>query len=174
MPFIQKRCLWWESVAGATSYVVYVGTEAHPINPATFSWGDTPEVISKTIPRDTTEIIIPDEWPEFPRKRGTYHIAITARDDDGNQSDPLLLSAAFNLTAPPPPRAGGIEFFPRNVTKPEILEDLLEALLETPAPPVHSQTGTMIRRGMEQVKNNEEFVNAYLGSKFASGEKEIL
>ncbi|HET6460170.1 MAG TPA: hypothetical protein VFG29_05215 [Syntrophales bacterium] len=174
MPFIQKRRIWWEPVTGATSYVVYVGTEAHPINPETFSWGDTPEVISKTIPRDTTEIVIPDEWPEFPRKRGIYHIAVTARDDDGNQSDPLFLSAAINLTAPPPPCEGGIEFLSRNVTEQENLEDILEALIEAPAPPVSSQTGTMIRRGMEQVKNNEELVNAYLGSKFASGEKEIL
>ncbi|HVO67180.1 MAG TPA: hypothetical protein VMT12_11905 [Syntrophales bacterium] len=170
MPFIQKRCIWWESVAGATGYVIYLGTEAHPINPATFSWGDTPGVISKTIPRDKTEIVIPDEWPEFPRKRGIYYIAVTARDDDGNQSDPLLLSAAFNLTAPPPPREGGVELFPRGATEPELLEELLYA----PAAPARSQAGAMIRRGMEQVKNNEELVNAYLGSNFTSGEKETL
>jgi len=170
MSFIQKRRIWWEPVAGATSYVVYVGTKVHPINPATFSWGNTPGVISITIPRDTTEIVIPDEWPEFPKKRGTYHIAVTAKDDDGNQSDPLLLSAAFNLTAPPPPRAGGIEFFPRNVTEPDILEDLIE----TQHSPVSSQTGKMIQRGMEQVKNNEDLGNAYFGNKVASGEKEKL
>ena len=167
MPLIQKRCIWWEPVDGATSYVIYVGTETHPVNSETFAWGDTPGVISKTVPRDKTEIIVPNEWPEFPRKRGVYCIAVTARDDEGNQSDPLLLSAAFNLTAPLPPRSGGIEFFPRNLTEPELLEKLLYAS----APPVRSQTEEMIRRGMEQVKNNEELVNAYLGSKVALEEK---
>jgi hypothetical protein len=30
-------------------------------------------------------VILPDNWPEFPKEPGTYYIGITARDDVGNE-----------------------------------------------------------------------------------------
>jgi hypothetical protein len=56
-----------------------------------------------------TELIIPDEWPDFPKEPGTYYIGITSRDDVGNQSDPFLFSGLFKFPAPPAPSKGGIE-----------------------------------------------------------------
>jgi hypothetical protein len=55
------------------------------------------------------ELIIPDEWPEFPMEPGTYHIGITVRDCVGNESDPLLLVGQFKFFAPVAPAKGGIE-----------------------------------------------------------------
>jgi hypothetical protein len=164
MPFIQKKCIWWEPVPGASGYVVYVRPDCQPINSAEFSWGETSELLSRVISGETNEIVIPDEWPEFPKRRGTYHIAVTAEDDDGNQSDPLLLSAIFNLTAPQKPVKGGIDVFPRNGEEPEIAGES----------PMASQTWSMIERGLKEVKNNQELTNAYLGKRPSPGEKEIL
>ena len=108
MPLIHKRRIWWEPVTGAKEYVVYVSLEEKPIDRATFSWGDTPSMISKLIV-GKNELIIPDEWPEFPSHAGTYHIAVTSRNEVGNQSDPLFLSGVFNFIAPISPTKGGIE-----------------------------------------------------------------
>jgi hypothetical protein len=108
MPFIRKRRIWWEPVPEATSYVVYVSKDRNLFDPSNFSWEATPEVISKSI-NGKTEVIIPDEWPEFPKEPGDYHIGITARDEVGNQSDPFLSQGVFKFISPPPPSNGGIE-----------------------------------------------------------------
>ncbi len=107
-PWILKRRIWWESVPDATSYGVYVSKDRTLLEPDHFSWETTPGIISKRV-IGKTELIIPDEWPEFPKEPGTYHIGITSRDDLGNQSDPFLLSALFKFFAPPAPLRGGIE-----------------------------------------------------------------
>ena len=107
-PWVRKRRIWWESVSEASSYEAYVSKDRTLLEPDHFSWETTPGVISKVV-IGKMELVIPDEWPEFPKEPGTYHIGITSRDDVGNQSDPLLLSGAFKFFAPPAPSRGGIE-----------------------------------------------------------------
>jgi DNA-binding NarL/FixJ family response regulator len=107
-PWILKRKIWWNSVPEASSYKVYVARDRTLLEPDHFLWETTPGIISKQV-IGKTELILPDEWPEFPKEPGTYHIGITSRDDLGNQSDPFLLSAAFKFFAPPAPSRGGIE-----------------------------------------------------------------
>ena len=108
-PLILKRRIWWEPVPGASSYVVYVSKDRTIFEPASFSWERTPGIISKLV-IGKTELVIPDEWPEFPTESGTYYIGITSRDDIGNQSAPLLLSGLFKFLAPSAPLRGGIEY----------------------------------------------------------------
>jgi hypothetical protein len=131
--------------------VVYVGEDSEMGNPAKFSWDDTPGVISRTI-TGKSELIIPDEWPEFPMKPGLYHIAVTSKDDMGNQSDPLLLSGIFKFIAPPSPSKGGIETFPP-----------AHPGSGTRAPSPLRQGRTIIEGGLEEVRNNREVQDAYLG-----------
>ena len=107
MPRVLKRRLWWEPVPGASSYRVYISRDRTLLEPDHFSWEKTPGIISKTV-IGKTELIIPDEWSEFPTESGTYYIGITSRDELGNQSDPFLLSGAFKFFAPPAPSRGGI------------------------------------------------------------------
>jgi hypothetical protein len=108
MPFIRKRRIWWESVPEATGYMVYVSKDRTKFDPNQFSWEGTQGIISKAVD-GKTELIIPDEWPEFPAEPGTYYIGITSRDDTGNQSDPFVSSGLFKFIPPPPPVKGGIE-----------------------------------------------------------------
>jgi len=108
MPWVLKRRIWWESVAEASSYRVYVSKDKTLLEPDHFSWETTPGIVSKLV-TGKTELIIPDEWPEFPSEPGTYHIGITSRDDLGNQSDPFLLSGLFKFFAPPAPLRGGTD-----------------------------------------------------------------
>jgi hypothetical protein len=107
-PLILKRRIWWESVPEASSYRVYVGKDRTIFEPDHFSWETTPGIISK-LAIGKTELILPDEWPEFPTESGTYYIGITSRDDLGNQSAPLLLSGQLKFLAPSAPLRGGIE-----------------------------------------------------------------
>jgi hypothetical protein len=107
-----------------------------------FLWEKTPGIVSKPV-LGKTELIIPDEWPEFPKEPGTYHIGITSRDDVGNQSDPFLSSGLFKFLAPPSPTMGGIESLPL----------------------VHSsvrQRRTIIQGSLEEMRDNEEVRDAYL------------
>jgi hypothetical protein len=107
MPFVRKRRIWWEPVEGASGYVVYVSADQSVFAPANFRWEATPGIVFKEI-TGNTELIIPDEWPEFPTSPGTYHIGITSRDDVGNQSDPFVSSGLFKFSPPPAPSQGGI------------------------------------------------------------------
>jgi hypothetical protein len=108
MPLIRKRRIWWESVPEATSYVVYVSTDRSIFDPSNFSWEATHGILSKVV-TGKNELILPDEWPEFPKEPGDYYIGITARDDVGNQSDPFVSQGVFRFISPPPPSNGGIE-----------------------------------------------------------------
>jgi len=108
-PLILKRRIWWEPVLGASSYIVYVSKDRTIFEPDNFSWETTPGIISTRV-IGKTELIIPDEWPEFPTESGTYYLGITSRDDLGNQSAPLLLSGLFKFLAPSAPLRGGIEY----------------------------------------------------------------
>jgi len=108
MGFVRKRRIWWESVPEATSYMIYVSKDSGSFDANRFSWETTSGIISKPV-SGKTEIVIPDEWPEFPTEPGTYYIGIASRDEVGNQSDPFLSSGPFKFLAPPPPPAGGIE-----------------------------------------------------------------
>jgi len=142
MPFIRKRRIWWDPVPEAASYVVYVSKDSNIRDPAMFLWEKTPGIVSKPV-LGKTELIIPDEWPEFPKEPGTYHIGITSRDDVGNQSDPFLSSGLFKFLAPPSPTMGGIESLPL----------------------VHSsvrQRRTIIQGSLEEMRDNEEVRDAYL------------
>jgi len=153
MPLIHKRRLWWDPVPEATGYVVYVCKDGKPIDRANFSWENTPGIISKQV-IGKTELIIPDEWPEFPSKPGTYHIAITSKDDVGNESDPFLLSGVFKFMAPSSPSKAGIESAPVGRPQPAFL---------SPSP--IRQGGEIIQEGMEEVRSSKEVQDAYLGRK---------
>jgi len=142
MPLIRKRRIWWERVPEATSYVVYVSKDSKILGPAKFSWENTPKIVFKLV-IGKTELIIPDEWPEFPKKPGTYHIGITSRDDVGNQSDPFLSSGLFKFLAPPSPSKGGIESLP-----------LVHSIIH--------QGRTIIQESLEEMKDNKEVRDAYL------------
>jgi hypothetical protein len=142
MPLIRKRRIWWEPVPEATSYVVYVSKNSKILGSAKFSWENTPNIVSKLV-IGKTELIIPDEWPEFPKKPGTYHIGITSRDDVGNQSDPFLSSGLFKFLAPPSPSKGGIESLP-----------LVHSIIR--------QGQTIIQGSLEEMKDNKEVRDAYL------------
>ena len=152
MPLIHKRRLWWEPVPEATSYVVYVCKDGKLIDRAAFSWENTPGIISKVV-MGKTALIIPDEWPEFPTRPGTYYIAITSKDDMGNQSDPCVLSGQFKFLAPPAPSKGGIESLPLSHPKSGF-----------PAHSPISQGREIIRGGIEEVTTNKEVRDAYLKS----------
>jgi hypothetical protein len=108
MPLIRKRRIWWEPVPEATSYFIYVSKDRDIFEPSKFSWEATPGIISKLI-NGKAELIIPDEWPEFPKEPATYYIGITSQDDVGNQSDPFLSQGVFKFIPPLPPSNGGIE-----------------------------------------------------------------
>jgi hypothetical protein len=108
-PLVLKRRIWWESVPEASSYRVYLSKDRTLFEPDRFSWETTPGIISKLV-IGKTDLVIPDEWPEFPTESGTYYIGITSRDDLGNQSDPFLLSGLFKFLAPSAPLRGGIEY----------------------------------------------------------------
>ena len=103
-----KRKVWWEPVPGASSYVVYLSEDRAIFEPDNFLWETTPGIISKRV-IGKTELILPDDWPEFPKEPGTYYIGITSRDDLGNQSYPFIVSGSFKFLAPPAPSQGGIE-----------------------------------------------------------------
>ena len=107
-PLILKRRIWWEPVPDVSSYVVYVSKGRTIFEPDQFSWEQTPGIISKLVV-GKTELVLPEEWPEFPAEPGMYYIGITSRDDLGNQSDPFLLSGLFKFHAPPTPSRGGID-----------------------------------------------------------------
>ena len=108
-PLIHRRRVWWESVPEASSYVVNVSKDRTIFEPDNFSWDTTPGIISKPV-IGKTEVVVPDEWPEFPKEPGTYYIGVTSRDELGNQSDPLILSGLFKFFAPPTPTKGGIGY----------------------------------------------------------------
>ncbi len=110
MPLIHKRRIWWEPVPEASGYAVYVSKDNTLFEPGRFLWKNTPGVICKEVV-GKTELIIPDEWAEFPCEQGTYLVGITSRDEAGNESDPFLSSGLFKFSAPPPPSKGGIENF---------------------------------------------------------------
>ncbi len=108
MPLIRKRKIWWEPVHGASRYGVYASKESAIFDSSKFFWAKTSGIISKEV-TGKTELIIPDEWPEFPSEEGTYYIGITSKDESGNESDPFVSSGLFKFFAPPPPVKGGIE-----------------------------------------------------------------
>jgi len=108
-PLILKRRIWWEPAPGAGGYVVYLSKDRTIFEPDHFSWDRTPGIILK-LAIEKTEVVIPDEWPDFPTEPGTYYIGITSRDDIGNQSAPLLLSGLFKFLPPSAPSRGGIEY----------------------------------------------------------------
>jgi hypothetical protein len=109
MPLVLKRKVWWESVPEASSYVVYLSEDREIFEPDHFFWETTPGIISKQV-IGKTEVILPDDWAEFPKEPGTYYIGITSKDDLGNQSSPFIVSGSFKFLAPPAPSQGGIEF----------------------------------------------------------------
>ena len=108
MPLIRKRRISWESVPGATRYMVYVSKDNGIFDSSKFSWAATPGIIYKEV-SGKTELIIPDEWHEFPTEQGSYFIGITSKDETGNESDPFVSSGLFKFFAPPSPQKGGIE-----------------------------------------------------------------
>ncbi len=108
MTMIHKRKIWWESVPGASSYVLFLSEDKEVFEINKFLWEATPGIISKQV-FGKTELILPDEWPEFPKGPGTYYIGITSKDELGNQSDPFIISGSFKFFAPPAPSRGGIE-----------------------------------------------------------------
>ena len=107
--YIRKRRITWEPVLEAASYIVYVSPDLTLFNPENFGWGATHGVMSKVV-IGKTELILPDEWPEFPKEQGIYYIGITAKDEAGNESSPFILEGLFKFIPPQPPSNGRIEY----------------------------------------------------------------
>jgi hypothetical protein len=151
MPLIRKRRVWWEPVPEATSYVVYVIKDDKIYDPVKSLWENTSDIVSKIV-IEKTELILPDEWLEFPKEPGIYQIGIVSRDDVGNQSAPFLLSGLFKFLAPPSPSKGGVESIPL----------------------VHStmrQGRTIIQGSLEEMRGNENVRDAYLGNRTSSRDR---
>jgi hypothetical protein len=149
VPLIHKRRIWWEPVPEAKSYMVYVLKEDKSIAPVDFLWENTPGIIPKLVV-GKTEIMIPDDWPEFPVTPGTYHIGITSMDDVGNQSDPFVLSGLFRFVAPRSPSRGGIESLPFIAAVSDVLVQSGER-----------QGRKIIQGSLEEVKSNKELGDTY-------------
>ena len=105
---IRRRRITWKPVSEAASYVVYVSPDRALFNPENFRWEATHGVMSKIV-IGKTELILPDEWPEFPRERGIYYIGITAKDEVGNESSPFILEGLFKFSPPQSPSNARIE-----------------------------------------------------------------
>jgi hypothetical protein len=108
MPLIRKKRIWWDPVPGVASYVVYAGPEERVFEAGKFMWESTPGVHFKVV-TDKNELIIPDDWPEFPEDQGNYFVGVASRDEVGNESDPFVCSGLFKFSPPPRPVKGGIE-----------------------------------------------------------------
>ncbi len=106
--YIQKRRITWERVLEAVSYVVYVSRDRTNFDPENFRWEATPGVMSKIVV-GKTELILPDEWPEFPKEQGIYYVGITSRDEAGNESSPFILESLFKFNPPQPPPDARVE-----------------------------------------------------------------
>jgi hypothetical protein len=78
-------------------------------NRENFRWEATDGMLS-TVVIGKTELILPDEWPEFPKEPGAYYIGITSRDDSSNESNPLIIAGHFRFVPPPSPLNGGIAY----------------------------------------------------------------
>ena len=91
------------------NYIVYLSPDPTLFNPENFGWGATHGVMSKVV-IGKTELILPDEWPEFPKEQGIYYIGITAKDEAGNESSPFILEGLFKFIPPQPPSNGRIEY----------------------------------------------------------------
>jgi hypothetical protein len=108
MPLIRKRRIWWEPVPEINEYVIYASQRRTVFDPQDFKWEATPDIIHKVI-RGKTELILPDDWPEFPKEGGIFYVGITAKDEVGNESDPLVSEGRFKFLPPLSPAKGGIE-----------------------------------------------------------------
>ena len=108
MPLIHKKRVWWEPVPEVNTYVVYCSADRTAFDPQNFRWQGTPGILYMEV-ADKTELVIPDEWPEFPKEPGVYYLGVTAKDQGGNESDPFLSQELFKFTAPPSPSMGGVE-----------------------------------------------------------------
>jgi hypothetical protein len=108
MPLILRRRVWWDPVPEAKGYTVYCSTEKGIFEPQNFKWQATSGVLYKEV-AGKNDLIIPDEWPEFPKEPGIYYLGITAKDEVGNESDPFLSQGLFKFIPPPSPSRGGIE-----------------------------------------------------------------
>ena len=108
MPLIHKRRVWWEAVPEVNTYMVYCSADRAVFDPQNFRWQATPGILYMEV-AGKTELIIPNEWPEFPKEPGLYYLGVTAKDEGGNESDPFLSQELFKFIPPPPPPGGGIE-----------------------------------------------------------------
>lgn len=59
--------------------------------------------LSALVDMPMLEIILPDQFPNFPLADANYNIGIAAVDDVGNESDMTLVSVPFDFAAPAAP-----------------------------------------------------------------------
>ena len=52
---------------------------------------------------NNTTVVIPDEFPGFPKVDGAVSLGIAAVDDEGNESDMAVITYPFDLLAPASP-----------------------------------------------------------------------
>jgi hypothetical protein len=106
MAIIASKILWWEAVADASSYKVRIVPDgqvaADNSNLADFN-GDT--VPAGTGPEVEVDI---RSLSSVPIVEGTYDLFISALDEAGNESDPLVIGdAILDFQPPAAPRNGG-------------------------------------------------------------------
>ncbi len=108
-PLILRRRIWWEPVPEASGYVVYVSQDRTVFNLENFGRETANGLLCKLV-NGKTELVLPDEWPEFPKEPGAYYIGITSRDESSNESSPLILEGLFRFVPPSSPLNGGIAY----------------------------------------------------------------
>lgn len=106
MAIIASKVLWWSNVQGASTYRVRIvpdGLVAEDYsNIAEFNYDIIPQSNSAEIEVDLRDL------SSVPIKEGTYDLFITAVDEAGNESDPLVIAdALLDFQPPAAPVSGG-------------------------------------------------------------------
>ena len=106
MAIIASKILWWQSVADATTYRVRIVADglvaADNSNLATFGY----DVVQPTNTQDVDVDI--RTLSSVPIVEGTYDVFISAVDEAGNESDPLVIAdAILDFQPPAAPASGG-------------------------------------------------------------------
>lgn len=106
MANIASKILWWESVQDAAEYIVRIVPDGQVANDNSNLYGfDGDTVAASTGPEVEIDI---RELSSVPIIEGTYDLFITAVDEAGNESDPLVIAdAILDFQPPAAPARGG-------------------------------------------------------------------
>ncbi len=106
MAIIASKVLWWESVQDASSYTIRIVPDGQVAgdnsNLADFNGDSVPATPGAEVEVDIREL------SSVPIVEGTYDLFISAVDEAGNESDPLVIGdAVLDFQPPAAPASGG-------------------------------------------------------------------